>query len=90
MPLQSQTAIEMSVVHVGGGVRVHLPRVEDLLIMKAIAGRPKDLQDIEGLLAAHSDADIAVARQWIREFATAMSMPDILDEFEKLVTRRLS
>jgi hypothetical protein len=26
-----------------GGLRVRLPRVEDLLIMKAIARRPKDL-----------------------------------------------
>jgi hypothetical protein len=32
--------------------------------------------------------DIAVARQWIREFATAMSMPDMLEEFDKLVARR--
>jgi hypothetical protein len=83
-----QAAIEKSEVHEIGGVRVHLPRIEDLLIMKAIAGRPKDMQDIEGLLAAHPEADIAVARQWIREFATAMSMPDMLEEFDKLVARR--
>ena len=82
-----QTAIEMSEVHDVGGLRVHLPRIEDLLVMKAVAGRPKDLQDIEGLLAAHPNAKIAVARQWIREFAIAMSMPDILDEFDKLVAR---
>lgn len=82
-----QTAIEMSEVHDVGGLRVRLPRIEDLLVMKAIAGRPKDLQDIEGLLAAHPDAKVSVARQWIREFATAMSMPDILDEFDKLVAR---
>lgn len=82
-----QTAIEMSEVHDVGGLRVHLPRIEDLLIMKAVAGRPKDLQDIEGLLAAHPDAKIDVARRLIREFATAMSMPDILAEFEKVVAR---
>jgi hypothetical protein len=35
--------------------------VEDLLIMKAIARRPKDLQDIRGLLAAHPDADIGAS-----------------------------
>jgi hypothetical protein len=64
---------------------VRLPRVEDLLIMKAIARRPKDLQDIRGLLAAHPDADVALVRRWVGEFATAMSMPDMLEEFEKLV-----
>jgi predicted nucleotidyltransferase len=82
-----QKAIELSEFHDVGGLVVRLPRIEDLLVMKAVAGRPKDLQDIEGLLAAHPDAEVAAARQWIREFATAMSMPDILTEFDKLVTR---
>ena len=83
-----QAAVENSEVHEIGGLRVRLPRIEDLLIMKAVAGRPKDLQDIEGLLAANPNADIAVARQWIQEFATAMTMPGMLEEFDKLVARR--
>jgi hypothetical protein len=85
-----QTAIDNSEVHDIGGLRVRLPRVEDLLIMKAVARRPKDLQDIEGLLAAHPDADVAVVRQWVREFATAMSMSDMLDDFDKVVARSKS
>jgi uncharacterized protein (DUF2336 family) len=64
--------------------------VEDLLIMKAVARRPKDLQDIEGLLAAHPDADIVAVRRWVREFATAMSMSDMLDDFDKVVVRSKS
>jgi uncharacterized protein (DUF2336 family) len=64
--------------------------VEDLLIMKAIARRPKDLQDIEGLLAAHPEADLVAVRKWVREFATAMSMSDMLDDFDKVVARSQS
>ena len=45
-----------------GGVRVRLPRVQDLLVMKAIARRPKDVQDLKGLLAAHPEVDVASAR----------------------------
>ncbi len=82
-----QAAIDNSEIHDIGGLRVRLPRVEDLLIMKAVARRPKDLQDIEGLLAAHPDADIFAVRRWVREFATAMSMPDMLDDFDKTVAR---
>jgi hypothetical protein len=82
-----QTAIDNSEIHDIGGLRVRLPRVEDLLIMKAVARRPKDLQDIEGLLAAHPDADVVAVRQWVREFATAMSMSDMLDDFDKVVAR---
>ena len=85
-----QTAIDHSEIHDIGGLHVRLPRVEDLLIMKAIARRPKDLQDMEGLLAAHPEADIAAVRQWVLEFATAMSMSDMLDDFDKVVARSKS
>ena len=61
-----------------------------LLIMKAVARRPKDLQDIEGLLAAHPEADVVAVRQWVREFATAMTMSDMLDDFDKVVARSKS
>ena len=71
-----------------GGLQVPLPRVQDLLVMKAVARRPKDIEDIRALLAANPDADIAEARRWIREFATAMGMSDMLDEFDKLVEQR--
>lgn len=74
--------------HDVGGVRVRLPRVEDLLVMKAIARRPKDVQDLQGLLTAHPEVDVASARRWIREFEIAMSMPDILDEFDTLLAQR--
>jgi Nucleotidyl transferase of unknown function (DUF2204) len=83
-----QTAVENSDRHDIGGLTVKLPRVEDLLIMKAIAHRPKDLQDIEGLLKAHPDADVNRVRQWVREFAVATGMGDMLEEFDKLLARR--
>jgi Nucleotidyl transferase of unknown function (DUF2204) len=67
------------------GIHVQLPRVEDLLVMKAVAQRPKDLEDIRGLLDAHPEADVASARRWIREFSIASSMPDMLEEFDRLL-----
>ena len=88
--LFEQAAIDNSKIHDIGGLRVRLPRVEDLLVMKAVARRPKDLQDIEGLLAAHPEADVATVRRWVSEFATAMSTSDMLDDFDKLVARSKS
>jgi Nucleotidyl transferase of unknown function (DUF2204) len=81
-------AVEKSAVHNIGGLQLRLPRVEDLLVMKAIARRPKDIEDIRGLLAAHPQVDISEARRWVREFATAMSMSDMLEEFDRLVAQR--
>lgn len=82
-----EAAIAQSRVYEIGGVQVRLPRVEDLLIMKAIARRPRDVQDLEALLAAWPDADIDFVRRWVREFAAAMSMSDILEDFEKALAR---
>ena len=85
--LFERTAVANCENHDVGGVRVRLPRVEDLLVMKAIARRPKDVQDLEGLLLAHPDVDVASARRWIQEFSIAMGMPDTLDEFDTLVAQ---
>lgn len=82
------SAVANAVSHTVGGISVRLPRVEDLLVMKAVARRPKDLEDIRGLLDAHPEADCAEARRWIREFATAASMPDMLAGFDKLLSER--
>jgi hypothetical protein len=81
-----QAAVAQGRSHEIGGVR--LPRVEDLMVMKALARRPKDVEDLRGLLATHPGADIAAARRWILEFATAMSMPDMLDDFDALLAQR--
>jgi hypothetical protein len=83
-----RAAVEKSSVHDLGGIRVRLPRVEDLLIMKAVARRPKDIEDIRGLLAANPQVNIVEVRRWVREFATAMSVPEILEEFDKLLAQR--
>jgi hypothetical protein len=85
-----KSAIANCGVHAVGGLSIRLPRVEDLLIMKAIAHRPKDMLDIEGLLAAHPDADVTTVRQFVSEFAAAMSMSDMLQDFDNLVAKRRS
>jgi predicted nucleotidyltransferase len=83
-----ESAVKRSRTHDIGGLQVRLPRVEDLLVMKAVARRPKDIEDIRGLLSAHPEANIAEARRWIREFAVATSMSEMLAEFDRLVSQR--
>lgn len=82
------SAVEHGGAHTIGGVSIRLPRIEDLLIMKAVAHRPQDLQDIEALLDAHPDTDVTKARQWVREFAAATSMSELIDDFESVLARR--
>jgi hypothetical protein len=80
-----EAVVAKSQDHNVGGLRIRFPRVEDLLVMKAIARRPKDIEDIRGLLAANPQVNVSEVRRWVREFSAAMSMSDMLDEFDRLV-----
>ena len=66
------------------GKVVRLASAEDLIIHKAVAGRPQDLRDIEGIVYRQRDAlDADYIRRWLHEFATALKAPDLLDRFEQ-------
>jgi hypothetical protein len=87
LPFEEE-AVSRGQAHTLGGVRIKLPRVEDLLIMKAVAQRPQDLRDIEGLLDAHPEVDVDGIRDWVRQFAAATSMPDLAETLDKLLGQR--
>jgi hypothetical protein len=81
-------ALARSRIYEVGGVRLRLPTVEDLLVMKGFAHRPKDMEDIAGLLDANPHVQLEFVRRWLHEFATATTRPDLLEDFEKVVARR--
>jgi hypothetical protein len=83
-----QDAVQRASTHRVGEISIRLPRVEDLVIMKVIAHRDRDLQDVEGLLNAHPDVNIEEIRQYVRDFATATSMSDLIVDFERILQRR--
>lgn len=83
-------AVSRARQHDFGGTQVRLPQVEDLLVMKAIAHRPQDLRDIEGLLDVFPEADVERVRQFVQEFAAAADLADLPVEFEKLLEQRRS
>jgi hypothetical protein len=45
--------------------------------------------DIEGLIDAHPKADLGGVRKWVREFSIAAAMPELLEDFDKMVAQRL-
>ncbi|MGB9777414.1 MAG: nucleotidyl transferase AbiEii/AbiGii toxin family protein [Anaerolineae bacterium] len=68
---------------VAPGKTVRLCSPEDLIIHKAVAGRPQDLMDIAGIVHRQGDRlDGEYTRRWLREFAAALEMPEILERFE--------
>jgi hypothetical protein len=71
-----------------GGLRIPLVVPEDLIIMKAVARRPRDIADIEALLDVHPKLNLRRVRRWVREFSAALGMPDILRDLESILKRR--
>lgn len=57
---------------------------EDLIIMKTLAGRAKDVEDIKGVLVAkRATLDVERVRTILQMLETALTRSDLLPEFEK-------
>ena len=71
------------------GVEVPVATVEDLVTMKILAGRPKDLDDAEGMIRARSDEiDLGHVRRTLQLLEEALSQSDLLRQLDQLLDRR--
>lgn len=69
------------------GVRVPVATAEDLIVMKILAGRPKDMEDVKAIVAVQGDKlDIAEIRDLLRIVEEALGQSDLLPTFEKIWT----
>lgn len=57
-----------------------IPTPEDLIVMKAVAHRPKDLVDIQALIEAHPDLDRGRVEAIVREFAQLLEQPELWED----------
>lgn len=71
-----------------GGVTFPVVTPEDLVVMKMVAHRPQDLLDVEAVLEIQPRLDLRRVRRWLREFSTALEMPELRGELEAMLTRR--
>lgn len=63
-------AIARSVVHDEEGYPVRFATAEDLVIHKLFAGRPQDIQDVEGIIGRQGGKlDRPYLRRWIKQFS---------------------
>ena len=72
--------VERSTVWEFGDLKLRLPTAEDLIILKAVAHRPKDLIDIQSIIKAQSSLDRARIAYWVHEFARTLEMPELWDD----------
>jgi hypothetical protein len=71
-------------IEVDADKRIRLCSAEDLIIHKAVAGRPQDIVDIETVVLRQGQRlDVDYIRQWLTEFSDLLANPDVLGRFEQ-------
>lgn len=76
-----QEVVERSIVHeVDAALKIRLPTPEDLIIMKAVAHRPKDLLDIQGIVQSQPQLDRDRIHYWVTQFADLLDRPELWED----------
>lgn len=79
MPFEEEI-VERGIIRSTATLSVRLPSPEDLIIMKAVAHRPKDMEDIRTILDKNPKLDIPRIEKWVRQFADVLEMPSLWDD----------
>jgi hypothetical protein len=66
-----------------GKAEVRFASVEDLIISKTVAGRPRDLEDVRSILLKKPPLDLPYIHRWLREFDQSLG-ESFLQRFEQL------
>lgn len=77
--------VERSTIHKVGKLSIRLPTPEDMIILKAVAHRPKDLLDIQAIVDCHPNLDHARIEQWVKSFAEALETPELWGDIKSLI-----
>ena len=76
-------------IEVEPGRRLNICSAEDLIIHKALAGRPQDLADVQSVIQRQGKKlDVRYIRRWLGQFSRGLEDPAILERFRQLWARR--
>ena len=76
-PFEIEAVRRASPFEIEPGCRIRTCSAEDLVIHKAVAGRPRDVADIEGIMVRQGrKLDLRRVRRWLARFSAIDGMPD--------------
>jgi hypothetical protein len=82
--------LQRAQVHDLGGVKVPVACAEDVIVMKILGGRPKDLDDVLAILAAkRHDLDLELVKDTLRLIEHALDRSDLVSELERIAAQPL-
>ncbi len=84
MPFETEVQ-DRAQLHKAGGVELRLPTPEDMVILKALASRPKDLEDIRNLGLTYPNMDRARIEYWLISYGELMETPDLWEATRSLL-----
>jgi hypothetical protein len=65
-----------------------LPTPEDLIIMKSVAHRLKDLEDIQSIVDNNPELDLTRIEFWVKEFGKVLETPELWGQIEAILKQR--
>ena len=68
------------------GQEVAFAQVEDLIIHKIFAGRPRDLEDVRSVLIRNPEVNTAYIRQWLSQFDESVEGGSFMETFDKILS----
>jgi hypothetical protein len=85
-PGLEEAFLERARVRPVAGVAIPVAAAEDIIAMKLLAGRTKDLDDARVILAAHR-VDAAIVRRTLRTLEDALDRSDLVGAFDALAAQ---
>lgn len=79
-----QLAVGRSIAVETNGIMVKYTTAEDLIIHKMFAGRPRDLEDVKGIILKNAHLDMTYIKNWLDQFGLLLDK-DISGQLKKII-----
>jgi len=83
-PYEAQAIERARPIKIGQGT-VKFASIEDLIIHKIFAGRPRDLEDVTAILTKNPDTDVVYIETWLAKFDESSQESRFLQTFRALL-----
>jgi hypothetical protein len=82
-----QEAIQRAIIRDVSGTPVRFCTAEDLVLMKLVSSRPRDREDVHGILVTRGTTlDLAYLSPRVDELADLLERPEIRDDYRRWLT----